>query len=628
MSERTRKAALLGAIFLLALAARLAHLGAIAGTALFELPLGDAAAFDRWAQAIAGGDWIGSGTFYVSPLYPYLLGSLWALFGRDLLLVRLLQAAFSAAAVVLVADAAQRLFGRVAAIASGLFLALYAPWIFHDGLLQKSTLDLVLVSAIVWLVSRVDESDWRLHLGLGLAAGALALNRENALLLLPLLAIWMVRARGRRAAAWLVAGSAAVLLPVAARNFVVGGELALTTSQLGPNLYYGNHEGADGTYAPFRAGRGSQEFERRDATAIAERAEGRKLTPGEVSAYWRRRAADWMTSRPGSALALLGRKVVLAWGAGETMDTEDIYSYAAISPLLAALLPLFHFGVLAPLALAGLWTARSRLRRLWILPAILALYSAALALFFVLGRYRLPLVPILALFLGAFAAWVATEFRARRPRAVVASFAAVVLVALWNLPRIDRDAMRARTAANLASALSGSGRKPEAVTAYRRSLALAPGSARVTATLGTLHAELGERDEAEKCARRALELDGAEPAAHNLVGTLVADTDPALAAKAFARAVELDPESSDYAFNLGTALTASGELETGRAALARSVELDPECARCRNNLGIALAREGRVAAAASEFRLALAAEPQNREIRRNLERALALASGG
>ena len=53
------------------------------------------------------------------------------------------------------------------------------------------------------------------------------------------------------------------------RNRVVAGEFHLTTSQLGPNFYIGNHPGADGSYRPLSFGRGDALREREDATRLA-----------------------------------------------------------------------------------------------------------------------------------------------------------------------------------------------------------------------------------------------------------------------------------------------------------------------------------------------------------------------
>src|SRR5262249_49718170 len=81
-------------------------------------------------------------------------------------------------------------------------------------------------------------------------------------------------------------GVGIVVLPVAIRNSIVGGGFYITTSQFGPNFYIGNNARSDGTYQSLRFGRGAPEYERQDATEIAQRATGRTLTPAEVSSYW------------------------------------------------------------------------------------------------------------------------------------------------------------------------------------------------------------------------------------------------------------------------------------------------------------------------------------------------------
>ncbi len=112
--------------------------------------------------------------------------------------------------------------------------------------------------------------------------GGLALTRENALVFIVVILGWIL-ARGMgtggwgRQAALFLAGLALVLVPVAARNAYVGGGFYITTSQFGPNFYIGNNPSADGTYQALRYGRGAPEYERQDATELAERALGRTL---------------------------------------------------------------------------------------------------------------------------------------------------------------------------------------------------------------------------------------------------------------------------------------------------------------------------------------------------------------
>ena len=99
-------------VFLVALAIRLILIWQLKGAPVFVHLMGDSRAYDEWAQKIAAGDWLGTGVFYQAPLYPYVIGTLYALFGRDLLFVRLVQAVLGAGSCALVAAAGVKWFGR------------------------------------------------------------------------------------------------------------------------------------------------------------------------------------------------------------------------------------------------------------------------------------------------------------------------------------------------------------------------------------------------------------------------------------------------------------------------------------------------------------------------------------
>ena len=252
---------------IVALTVRLVYIWQIRESPFFAVLMGDARRYDAWASEIASGDWIGREVFYQAPLYPYFLGFLYAIAGHSLLMVRVCQAVIGTTACVLLALAARRLYSERAGLIAGLGLALYAPAIFSDGLLQKTVLDVFFICLVLWIISSlVDEPAKRSRwFWLGMSLGGLALTRENALAIVG--AILLVPpGRSQSAhpqrllhAGVLVLGLAVVLLPVAARNRIVGGEWHLTTSQFGPNLYIGNNPHADGTYGALREGRGSPE---------------------------------------------------------------------------------------------------------------------------------------------------------------------------------------------------------------------------------------------------------------------------------------------------------------------------------------------------------------------------------
>jgi 4-amino-4-deoxy-L-arabinose transferase-like glycosyltransferase len=191
-------------VFLAALAVRLLHIWQIREAPFFSVLMGDAQAYDAWAQRLAGGDWLGHEIFYQAPLYPYLLGVIYALAGRDLLIVRVCQALIGSASCMLLALTARRLFSPQAALTAGLLMALYAPAIFFDSLLQKSVLDVFFVCLSLWLMSRSEEiaeiaktaekvgekncsrrsqgsPRFLLYLALGVTMGARACARPSAL---------------------------------------------------------------------------------------------------------------------------------------------------------------------------------------------------------------------------------------------------------------------------------------------------------------------------------------------------------------------------------------------------------------------------------------------------------------
>src|SRR3954470_1674754 len=131
-----------GAIFLTALAVRLMHVWLLSRSPFFDALLGDAHGYDEWARRIAGGDWIGTDVFYQAPLYPYFLGVLYKIFGHSLVAVRVAQAIVGAGSCALLGLAGHRFFSRPVGLVAGFGLAVYAPAIFFDALIQKSVLDL------------------------------------------------------------------------------------------------------------------------------------------------------------------------------------------------------------------------------------------------------------------------------------------------------------------------------------------------------------------------------------------------------------------------------------------------------------------------------------------------------
>ena len=625
------------AVFGLALAIRLVHVWQLSGAPFFGLAMGDAQSYHVWGMEIAAGDWLGGETFYQAPLYPYFLGLVYTFFGPSLLAVRLCQIVLGAASCALLAVAANRLFSREAGIAAGVMLAVYAPAIFFDGLIQKTALGLFLLCLLLALLARLVTEPGRPRgwLWPGVVLGALVLTRENALVFAAVLLGWLIVSRdtGRRhlaRAGALALGLALVLVPAAARNLAVGGEFLLTTAQFGPNVYIGNNPDADGTYRPLVPGRGDPRFERRDATQLAEREVGTPLTPGQVSSYWTGRALQYMRTQPGDWLKLTGRKAMLTLNGSEVADTEDQLSHADWSLPLRLAGYLWHFGLLAPLGVAGICLTWGRRRQLRPFHLMLAAYAASVVAFAVMGRYRFPLAPLLMLFAagGMVVVWETAKRRKGKgwTREVAwAGAAAAGLLVVCNWPVLSMSDMRAITALNVGTELQAAGRLDEAVEQYRRVLALTPDDALAHSNLGTALAAQDRLDEAVGHYEQALALVPGDADAHsNLGNALLSLGRTAEGAASLRRALDLDPASAEAHAALGIALHDGGELDDAIVHLRRAIDLGAASAELHNRLGIVLGSRNRLDEAAVEFRRAIDLDPGHIDAHANLGTALQL----
>jgi tetratricopeptide (TPR) repeat protein len=617
----------IGAIFVAALLVRLLHLWLLSRSPLSWVLLGDARAYDEWAQLLAAGDWVGQEVFYQAPLYPYFLGVIYSVVGRDLTVVRVCQAILGSASCVLVALTAGRLFSTRAAMIAGFGMALYAPAIFFDGLIQKSVLDVFFMSLALWILAGMVTDERRPGLSgpawAGLAMGALSLTRENALVLVAVVLGWMFKVP-RKAAAF-VLGLAIVLLPVATRNYIVGGGFYLTTSQFGPNFYIGNNPRSDGTYRSLRPGRGSPEYERQDATDLAERAMGRKLTPAAVSSYWTDRALAFIASEPGAWLKLVGRKMLLLVNRGEMLDTESQASYAEWSWPLKATGWFTHFGVLVPLAVIGVWATWADRRRLAIFYAITVAYAASVILFYVFARYRFPLVPILIVFAAAGVVAIPSVFhRWRETVSLVSLITLTAIVANW--PLLSTSLMKAITETNLATALYEDKHYDEAIAHYELAIALQPDYAPAYTNMGAALRSKGRVAAAVAAHETSLRLAPDNPDAHfNLANALLDLNRPQEAAEHFRLAGRQAP-GANVENNLGIALAAEGKMAEAAAAFRRAVAADPGSARAHRNLGDALTSLGQFDEGVSHLRRAAQLQPENATFHYDL--GVALLDGG
>jgi tetratricopeptide (TPR) repeat protein/4-amino-4-deoxy-L-arabinose transferase-like glycosyltransferase len=444
-----------------ALALRLGYVWQLRRFALINPDELDPAFYFSWAKEIAAGAWLGKAPFVQSPLYAYLLGFLIRLIGSRVTGILVVQSLAGCGTVLLTWYAGRRLLGPLQGLIAGLIVALYGPFIFYEGMVMKTFLSPFLTVLLLVLLDHAGSLGRQPEAGradrafalAGMVYGLTALDRDNFILLAPALAVLALflgggwGRRGIRAAGAFTLGTILLVAPVTLRNWMVSRDFVLLTTGGGEVFFIGNNADANGLYVPPPFVRPDPKYEHADFIARASEITGRNLTPMQSSWFWFREGVRFITDEPLAWCRLLARKFLHFWNYYELPDNLDYEIVQQFSPLLAALnqpipprgwptlmvpwsdrfipvrLHLFlTFGTLAPLGLAGLLLARRDWRRLLPLHVLLFGYMATVLLFFNFSRFRVPVVPLLALPASVTILWIGRY--ARRAWDLAVAFAA------------------------------------------------------------------------------------------------------------------------------------------------------------------------------------------------------------
>jgi 4-amino-4-deoxy-L-arabinose transferase-like glycosyltransferase len=252
------------AIFCLAFGLRFAFLMQMRDTPMrdyAELPwqqwfILDSAYYHQLGSSIAQGQLIASAAHFLSPLYCYFVGLVYAVFGVDLDAVRLAQCVIGSFSCVLLYWIGRQAFSEIVGIVSGLCFAMYGLHIYYTEMILPAILVVFLNLAFLLLVSIAPSKLTPARAaGAGVILGLAALAKANSLLLVgATLAVlwWQHRKAGHRQVARLaiplVVGTFLAITPVAIHNYVASGEFVLITTTGGRNLLKGNGPQANGTH--------------------------------------------------------------------------------------------------------------------------------------------------------------------------------------------------------------------------------------------------------------------------------------------------------------------------------------------------------------------------------------------
>ena len=576
----------LAAVIALSALLRVLFLLTLQDTPFYLQHFSDSRLYMQLAEDIVSGDGV-AGAFFMSPLYTVLLAEVWTLTGDPAFWMRLLQILFGAGTAAIVFLLGKRLFSRSAGIAAAALTASYAPLIFYDGmLLLESTLTLLLSLALLFLVRASENGKSRDWVLAGLALGAAAVTRANILLFLPVvLLVWMSMPslRGkimRKHLLIYVMVALACLLPTTLHNATEEGVFLPVTASFGYNLYAGNNAEANGLYTMPEP---VDLYTDLNGSAWVQQQSRKAMDAAEVSAWWRDRALHWIGENPGDAIGLFVRKLLLFFHPAEIDQlglSMDFFTgqYGRITGLPQALFPL-----LLVLAFIGMGLSlRGERRILRLLPLLLlAAYVFATVLFFVSGRLRIPVTPILMLYAGYAVVAIVQGWRSRdtiRNMTFPAAGGIVLGVGLLLLqPQVEQG--YAHEYIKLGQVAFDRGDFAKAEEQFRASVAQRPTVDGLT-NLGNSLAAQKKMNEAAEQYRAALRMDSTAALAWFNFGNLwMQSQKPQYAYGYWKKALDYNPRLADAHRNLGLLLMQAGRLDEAERALRAYLDLENDAAK-------------------------------------------------
>ena len=575
----------IAAVLFLAVAVRMLYLYEIYDNPFFRHLLIDESSYDRWGRQIAAGEWLGKEVFYQDPLYPYFLGVIYSVIGRDFLWVRMIQLLLGSATCVFIYLLGKSFFDARTGLVAGIIAALYRPFFYFEAMFLKTFLGIFLLCAFLLMLVVARKRRWFLMwVAAGLVLGLLVLARSNSLALVAGVFLWLF-ATDRKTEVFrqklisfggFAVGLAIIVTTVFARNYIVGKDVVVLTSQAGQNFYIGNNPQNDnGRYRPPIYIRPHPKYEQKDFRSWAKRSAGRELSPSEASAFWFGKAFGYIAEEPGHWIGLMWTKFRLFWNWYEVPDNQNFYFFSQYSLLLR--LPLPDFRVVAALGLCGMALCLSQWRKALLPYMVVVLYSGTVILFYIFARYKLPVVPGLILF-GAFFLTALPGIVAERKYLKLGAIAVFMAGSLAFLSMAvtpgDLVIDNANAYCRLGSVYLSEEKLDDALAAYEEASIIAPFYWAAHYGLGETYERGEEKTTALTSYEQAAKLNPTNPDIHVRIAQIYLQRQEyEKSAAEFGKAVKYEPARPDLHRALATIYTHLGNKEKAQEHLQKLQEL-------------------------------------------------------
>jgi len=332
-------------------------------------------------------------TSWEPPLYPYIVGGIFKLFGvytrRSAFVLLAINSVFSAFTCIPIFLIATRCFGKRAAIGSAWTWALYPLSIYWAATwVWETVVSTLLLTIVFWLTLTMEErTGVRPWIWFGLLWGITVLSNPALVSFLPASGLWILFRYSKRNRPWLareVVASLvflACLLPWQVRNYRTFGHFFFVRGDFGMTLRMGNGPEARGDWlTDLIPSRNRNEFER-------------YASMGETSyaAAQKREAIQFIEENPGRFAVLCIKRILYYWAGNPRASILQPSTFVNLLEIAAALI--CFWGLTHALC--------NRVPGTWLFFWLIVLFPLVYYITYPNIRYREPLDPF-TIMLGVF----------------------------------------------------------------------------------------------------------------------------------------------------------------------------------------------------------------------------------
>lgn len=497
----------------------------------------DAINFDIGALNFSSGDLLASSpNNNYSPFYKYFIGFIYILVGRNLPVVWAVQLLMGTFTLLLIFLITSKLFNNRAAFISSFLYSLYGPGLMFEGILLRATiLSFLGVLSLYLLIILAEKRNLIRILATGFVVSLFIQCRPNVIIVFALFLFILPNYFGnKKVIKETILLSFIVFLffiPLLIQAKMVHGKFVFFDASGPVAILMGNN--------PEYPGADYLEEYRYEGDFSLSYSKTMSLLLQNFIRY------------PMEMLKLYLRKTYHFFNSYEFPTNYNFYVFREFSFLLKT--PLSNFAVFSSLGLLGFLININKFDKLRLLNIYFIGMTLSVILFYIVSRFRIPVVPYYAVFSGCFLDRICVWYGSKKYKKILFSIATVFVFQFYlnSFPHIASSNVSIDYG-NLGNAYLNIGNVEKAIVAYDKSLEIDPGNFFSRNNLGKVYAEKNQLLKAENEFTKAIKQKPNKWEFHYNLGVVYVKSKKIIKAeKMFLSAYKLAPRKPQISFSLG-----------------------------------------------------------------------------